>query len=285
MTTDSANQTVPGRNGTVPQCISTPPTQIQPVKCTEIPCRTVPYPCRGTVGGDRAGVPPPYRGARPARPPQPLHAPKRDPARSPPTVPNPHERSLTMPTTAARAATQLAQLLDQPPAHPTQHLAARLTTLAHLLWTTGHLATTRAHEHAPGIRATNTDPHRTHGGDPTATTAIAGIDDPTATLERDLRQALTDLDQAATRLTVLMAAATTVHRTDPRPTTECAEALCTEAATPGRLGWCEVDYARRYAWARRNRNQQPTRRDLLDAPPLTRQTLADRAIRKQRRPA
>lgn len=189
-----------------------------------------------------------------------------------------------MPTAAARAATQLARLLDQPPGHPTQALAARITTLAHLLWTTGQLAATRAHDHAPGIRAANTDPHRTHGGDPTATTALTNTDDPTATLDRDLRQALTDLDQAATRLTALVAAATTVHRRDTRPTAECAEALCTEAATPGRLGYCDTDYARRYAWARR-RNDHPTRRDLLDAPPLTRETLADRAIRKRRRSA
>ena len=186
----------------------------------------------------------------------------------------------------AKLATQLANLLDQPPTHPTHALAARLTNLAHLLWTTGHLATTRAHEHAPGIRAANTDPHRTHGGDPTATIALTNHDDPTATLERDLRQALTDLDHVTTRLTGLITAATTtVHHTDPRPTTECAEALCTEAATPGRNGWCEADYARRYAWARRNRSDQPTRRDLLDAPPLSRETLADRAIRKRRRTA
>lgn len=185
----------------------------------------------------------------------------------------------------AKLATQLAQLLDQPPAHPTQHLAARLTTLAHLLWTTGHLATTRAHEHAPGIRAANTDPHRTHGGDPTATIALTNLDDPTATLERDLHQAIHALDQAATRLAALVATATTVNRSNERPTTECIEALCTEAATPGRLGWCDTDYNRRYAWARRNRSDQPTRRDLLDAPPLTREALADRAIRKRRKTA
>lgn len=184
----------------------------------------------------------------------------------------------------AKLATQLAQLLDQPPTHPTQHLAARLTTLAHLLWTTGHLATTRAHEHAPGIRAANTDGrHGTGPGDPTPTAAIAGLDDPTATLERDLRQALTDLDRTINRLLGLITTATAVHRTDTRPTTECAEALCTEAATPGRLGWCDTDYNRRYAWARRNRSNQPTRRDLLDAPPLTREALADRAIRRKRK--
>lgn len=189
-----------------------------------------------------------------------------------------------MTTPASRAATQLAHLLDQPPTHPTQHLATRLTTLAHLLWTTGHLATTRAHEHAPGIHAANTDPHRTHGGDPTAATALANIHDPTATLERDLHQAITDLDHAATRLAHLVTAATIVHRNDTRPTTECAEALCTEAAVAGRLGWCDTDYARRYAWARRN-TEHPTRRDLLAAPPLTRETLADRAIRKRRQSA
>ena len=185
----------------------------------------------------------------------------------------------------ARTAAQLAQLLDQPPTHPTQHLAARLTTLAHLLWTTGNLALTRAHEHAPGIRAANTDPHRTHGGDPTATAALTNHDDPTATLDRDLNRTIADLDQAATRLANLIDVATAVHRRDQRPTTECTEALCTEAATPGRLGWCDTDYNRRYAWARRNRSNQPTRRDLLDAPPLTREALADRAIRKRRKTA
>jgi hypothetical protein len=82
-----------------------------------------------------------------------------------------------------------------------------------------------------------------------------------------------------------VAKATAVNRSNERPTTECIEALCTEAATPGRLGWCEADYARRYAWARRNRSDQPTRRDLLDAPPLSRETLADRAIRKRRQTA
>lgn len=206
-----------------------------------------------------------------------------------------------MTTPAARAATQLARLLDQPPAHPTQHLATRLTTLAHLLWTTGHLATTRAHEHAPGIRAANTDPHRTHGGDPTATIALTNLDDPTATLERDLRQALTDLDRAAARLVGLMATATAVHRTDPRPTTECAEALCTEAATPGRLGYCEADYRRRLRWAETHgqpvRDWHPENGDtplaltkaerlgIHQAPALTHEQLADRAIRKRRKTA
>ena len=192
-----------------------------------------------------------------------------------------------MTTPAARAATQLAHLLDQDPTDPTQTLAARLVTTAHLLWTAGALATTRAAEHAPGLRATNTDPHRTHGGDPTATTALNHLDpdDDTATLDHDLRHALRTLDQDLAHLHQLIAKATTVHRRDQRPTSECAEALCTEAATPGRNGWCDTDYARRYAWARRHRSDQPTRRDLLDAPPLTRETLADRAIRKRRKTA
>lgn len=201
----------------------------------------------------------------------------------------------------AKLATQLTQLLDQPPTHPTQHLAARLTTLAHLLWTSGNLALTRAHEHAPGIRAANTDPHRTHGGDPTATLALTNHDDPTATLERDLRQAITDLDQAATRLTGLVTAATAVHRTDPRPTTECAEALCTEAATPGRLGYCETDYRRRLRWAEAHghpvRDWHPENGDtpltltkaerlgIHQAPALTHEQLADRSIRKRRKTA
>ena len=187
----------------------------------------------------------------------------------------------------ARTAAQLAQLLDQDPNHPTQALAVRLVTTAHLLWTVGHLATTRAAEHAPGIRATNTDPHRSHGGDPTATAALNHLepDDDTATLDRDLRRALRTLDQDLAHLAQLVAKATTVHRRDQRPTTECTEALCTEAATPGRLGYCDTDYNRRYAWARRNRSNQPTRRDLLDAPPLTREALADRAIRKRRKTA
>ena len=69
MTTQRAIQTVPGRNGTVCPCISTPPTPKEPVKYIERPCRTVPFLCRGTPGGDRAGVPPPYRGhARHAHP-------------------------------------------------------------------------------------------------------------------------------------------------------------------------------------------------------------------------
>lgn len=76
MTTQSANRTVPGMNGTVPHGMSTLSTRILPVKCTEIPCRTVPYPCRGTPGGDRAGVPPPYRGhARHAHPSTPTRHP------------------------------------------------------------------------------------------------------------------------------------------------------------------------------------------------------------------
>lgn len=125
-----------------------------------------------------------------------------------------------MPTTpASRAAHQLAQLLDQDLTHPTQQLAARLTTTAHLLWTSGNLALTRAHEHAPGLRAANTDPHRTHGGDPTATAALTNLDDPTATLDRDLNRTIADLDQAATRLANLIATATTVHRSNDQPAT------------------------------------------------------------------
>ena len=192
---------------------------------------------------------------------------------------------MTPPSRPARTAAQLAQLLDQDPAHPTQHLAIRLTALAHLLWTAGHIATTRAHDHAPGIRATNLDGrHGTGHGDPTATTALATLDD-TAGLDTQLRDALVELDRSTARVVDLVAKATAVNRSNERPTTECIEALCTEAATPGRLGWCDTDYARRYAWARRNRSDQPTRRDLLDAPPLSRETLADRAIRKRRQTA
>lgn len=187
----------------------------------------------------------------------------------------------------ATLAAQLARLLDHPPTHPTHHLAIRLTTLAHLLWTTGTLATTRAHDQAPGIRAANTDPRGTGLGDPTATTAITNIthhqDDDD--LDTQLRHALTELDRTTAHVCTLITKATTVHRTNDRPTNECTEALCTEAATAGRGGWCETDYARRYAWARRHRTEHPTRRDLLDAPPLTRETLADRAIRKRRQTA
>ncbi len=186
----------------------------------------------------------------------------------------------------ATLANQLAKLLDHPPTHPTHHLAIRLTTLAHLLWTTGTLATTRTHDHAPGIRAANTDPRGTGLSDPTATTAITNIthhqDDD---LDTQLRQALAELDRTTAHVCRLITQATTVHRTNERPITECTEALCTEAATAGRGGWCETDYARRYAWARRHRTEHPTRRDLLDAPPLTRETLADRAIRKRRQTA
>ena len=186
----------------------------------------------------------------------------------------------------ATLAAQLARLLDHPPTHPTQHLAIRLTTLAHLLWTTGTLAQTRAHEHAPGIRATNLDGRRTPGpSDPTATTALRNTTDTTTDLEHQLTTALHTLDHDAANLAQLIHQAIAVHRKDQRPTTECGEALCTEAATPGRGGWCETDYARRYAWARRHRTEHPTRRDLLDAPPLTRETLAERAIRKRRQTA
>lgn len=206
-----------------------------------------------------------------------------------------------MPTPASRAAHQLAQLLDQDLTDPTQALAARLVTTAHLLWTAGPLATTRAAEHTPGIRATNTDPHRTHGGDPTATAALNALDDPTATLDRDLRHALRTLDHDLAHLHQLIAKATTVHRRDQRPTSECAEALCTEAATPGRLGYCETDYRRRLRWAEAHgqpvRDWDPEAGDtplaltkaerlgIHQAPALTHEQLADRAIRKRRKTA
>lgn len=184
----------------------------------------------------------------------------------------------------AALARQLAQLLDADTTGPHHHQAARLVTLAHLLATVGHLAQQRAHDHTPGIRAANTDPRGTGLGDPTATTAITNLTHPPDDLDAQLRHALTELDRTTTHTLHLITQATTTHRTTDRPTTECTEALCTEAATPGRNGWCETDYARRYAWARR-RTDHPTRRDLLDAPPLTRETLADRAIRKRRQTA
>ena len=206
-----------------------------------------------------------------------------------------------MPTPASRAAHQLAQLLDQDLTDPTQQLAARLTTTAHLLWTAGALALTRAHEHAPGIQAANTDPHRTHGGDPTATAALNALDDDTATLDHDLRHALRTLDHDLAHLHQLIAKATTVHRRDQRPTSECAEALCTEAATPGRLGYCETDYRRRLRWAEAHgqpvRDWDPEAGDtplaltkaerlgIHQAPALTHEQLADRAIRKRRKTA
>ena len=199
----------------------------------------------------------------------------------------------------ARTAAQLAQLLDQDPNHPTQALAARLVTTAHLLWTAGHLATTRAHDHAPGIRATNLDSRRSPGpGDPTLNTVLANLGgtDDTPDLEHQLRTALTDLDQAARRLTHLITKATTVHRTDTHH--HCTEALCESEAAPGRLGYCEADYRRRLRWAHANpdlevhdwdpNDSAPTsdqRRAIHQAPPLTHAQLADRAIRKRRKTA
>lgn len=198
----------------------------------------------------------------------------------------------------ARTAAQLAQLLDQDPNHPTQALAIRLTNLAHLLWTAGHLATTRAHDHAPGIRATNTDPRGSGLSDPTATTALHNLaaNDDTINLEHQLRTALTDLDNATRRLTDLITKATTVHRTDTHH--HCTEALCEAAADPGRLGYCEADYRRRLRWVENNpelaiENWNPNdpplpeakRRAIHQAPPLTHAQLADRAIRKRRKTA
>lgn len=202
----------------------------------------------------------------------------------------------------ARTAAQLAQLLDQDPAHPTQHIAVRLTTLAHLLWTAGHLATTRAHEHAPGIRAANLDSRRSPGpGDPTLTAVLANLGgtDNTPDLEHQLRAALTDLDHAARRLTHLVTQATTTP-TDTRHI--CAEALCEADAAPGRLGYCETDYRRRLRWAEANTDPNPPdwnsqnhetpkaltkaeRLGIHQAPALTHEQLADRAIRRKRKTA
>lgn len=202
---------------------------------------------------------------------------------------------MTTSTRPSALARQLAQLLDQDPdqnpAGPHHHQVVVLVALAHLLATVGQLAHRRAHDQSPGISAANTDPRGSGLGDPTATTALcnlgAAADDTTVDLEHQLRSALTDLDTAARRLTHLITQAVTVHTKEERPTTECGEALCTEAATPGRLGYCETDYQRRYAHARRT-NGYPQllpadqRRLIHQAPPLTRQALADRAIRKRR---
>lgn len=197
---------------------------------------------------------------------------------------------MTPTTRPAQAAHQLAKLLDHPNPNPDPHqqLASRLTTLALTIHTVGHLAQQRAHDQTPGIRATNTDPRGTGLGDPTSTTALHNLganNDDTTDLDHQLRTALTDLDTAARRLTHLIHQAIAVHRKDQRPTTECGEALCTEASTPGRLGYCETDYQRRYAWARRHHPDTTTddlRRHIRQAPALTREALADRAIRKRK---
>lgn len=155
-------------------------------------------------------------------------------------------------------------------------LATRLHQLADLLNTAGHLALTRAAEHTPGIPSGwNTTGHTPGISDPTATTALAQLDDTTA-LDQHLRSALADLDHTTRRTSALIDQAITVHRRDTRPTVECGEALCTEAATPGRLGYCQTDYDRRRAWVRDHGGT------IHQAPPLTRQTLADRAIRKRK---
>lgn len=198
----------------------------------------------------------------------------------------------------AALATQLAKLLDNDPIGPHHHQAARLVTLAHLLATVGHLAQQRAHDHAPGIHATNLDSRRSPGpSDPTLNTVLANLGgtDDTPDLEHQLRSALTDLDQAARRLTHLVTRATT-NPTDSRH--ECTEALCESAADPGRLGYCEADYRRRLRWAQANPDLEvgawdpndpaPTsdqRRAIHQAPPLTHAQLADRAIRKRRKTA
>lgn len=198
----------------------------------------------------------------------------------------------------ARTAAQLAQLLDQDPNHPTQALAARLVTTAHLLATVGHLAQQRAHDHTPGIQAANTDPRGSGLSDPTATTALHNLaaNDDTINLEHQLRTALTDLDNATRRLTDLITKATTVHSTDTHH--HCTEALCEAEAAPGRLGYCEADYRRRLRWAQANpdlevhdwdpNDSAPTsdqRRAIHQAPPLTHAQLAERAIRKRRKTA
>lgn len=206
----------------------------------------------------------------------------------------------------AQAATQLAQLLDQPPSHPTQHLAARLTNLAHLLWTAGHIATTRAHEQAPGIRATNLDGRRSPGpGDPTLNAVLAKLTttgDDTPDLEHQLRAALVDLDHAARRLTNLVDRATTTTTITTDNSHQCSEALCETDAAPGRLGYCETDYRRRLRWAEQHLDLTPPdwdtaaketprqitkaeRLGIHQAPALTHAQLADRAIRKRRTPA
>ena len=186
----------------------------------------------------------------------------------------------------AKAAHQLAKLLDHPNPNPHQQLAARLTTLALTLHTVGTLATQRAHDQAPGIRATNLDGRRTPGpSDPTPTNALRNTTDTTTDLEHQLTTALHTLDHDAANLAQLIHQAIAVHRKDQRPTTECGEALCTEASTPGRLGYCETDYQRRYAWARRHHPDTTTddlRRHIRQAPALTREALADRAIRKRK---
>ena len=202
----------------------------------------------------------------------------------------------------ARTAAQLAQLLDQAPVHPTQHIAVRLTTLAHLLWTAGHIATTRAHDHAPGIRAANLDGrHGTSHGDPTYNAATAGLDD-TAGLDAQLRNALAELDRASARVGALVIKTTTVNRTDDIGH-QCAEALCEADAAPGRLGYCEADYRRRLRWAEQHNgttapdwdsqtHQPPPRKitraerlGIHQAPALTHEQLADRAIRRKRKTA
>ena len=202
----------------------------------------------------------------------------------------------------ARTAHQLAQLLDQDPTHPTQHLAIRLTALAHLLWTAGHLATTRAHDHAPGIRAANLDSRRTPGpGDPTLTAVMANLghtDDDTPDLEQQLRSALIDLDHVTRRITTLVAKATTVTTDNSH---QCAEALCEADAAKGRLGYCEADYRRRLRWVEQHLgtsapdwdSTEPAPRKITkaerlgihQAPALTHEQLADRAIRKRRKTA
>lgn len=203
---------------------------------------------------------------------------------------------MTPTTRPAQAAHQLTKLLDHPNPNPHQQLAARLTTLALTIHTVGHLAQRRAHDQAPGIRAANTDPRGSGLGDPTSTAALhnlAANDDHTINLEHQLRSALTDLDNAARRLTGLISKATTVHRKDTHH--QCTEALCEAEAAPGRLGYCEADYRRRLRWAHANpdlevhdwdpKDPAPTsdqRRAIHQAPPLTHEQLADRAIRKRR---
>lgn len=211
---------------------------------------------------------------------------------------------MTPTTRPAQAAHQLTKLLDHPNPDTHQQLAARLTTLALTIHTVGHLAQQRAHDQAPGIRAANTDPRGSGLGDPTSTAALHNLgatDDDTVDLEHQLRTALTELDNAARRLTHLVTQAVTVHRNNPT-TPECSEALCTDEATPGRLGYCETDYRRRLRWAEANTDTTPPdwdsathqtpvtltkaeRLGIHQAPALTHEQLADRSIRKRRKPA
>lgn len=188
--------------------------------------------------------------------------------------------STTQPAVEPHLAHRLRQLADTLTAsstrNTTQRRAETILAAGVALWTEGHAALTKAHGWSGPWPSGEQGPTGKGGhGDPTATAALS-TDEPEVRYHQRLAHAIAfAVDNCAEVTNIIRAVQTTARR--ERPTEECAEHWCNDPAPQPRRGRCEPCAKWRQRWL----NDHPDH-TLVDCPPVPRETIDDRRIRRRR---